>query len=277
MTLQPLSESLVRDRAEHIPLVVSNGVGVDSAAVCVELVARGIKPQLIQFADTGCELPDTYQYLPVINGFLRDNGMPPVTTVHKNSKHLSLYHNCLNNQTLPSLAFGFKGCSLKWKVDPMNVGCNRWTPARDCWKQGGRVIKIIGYDYGDRDQERFAHSFKARPDRKYAYWYPLIEWKLDREACKAVIRNAGLPVPCKSSCFMCPARKPHEVQNLARDYPSLMELAAILEVMAKAGKHGLKSTRGLGRRWSWLERLAEENPEFATKYQNLLNAWRQAS
>jgi len=38
----------------------------------------------------------------------------------------------------------------------------------------------------------------------FSYWYPLMEWGLDREKCKQIIANAGLPVPVKSACWFCP-------------------------------------------------------------------------
>ena len=29
----------------------------------------------------------------------------------------------------------------------------------------------------------------------FAYWYPLMEWGYDRERCKQIIADAGLPLP----------------------------------------------------------------------------------
>jgi len=42
------------------------GLGVASTAMLVEFVHRGIRPDLILFADTGGEKPGTYQYLAMI-------------------------------------------------------------------------------------------------------------------------------------------------------------------------------------------------------------------
>jgi predicted DNA-binding WGR domain protein len=52
------------------PLVVAYGLGVNSTAMLVEFARRGIRPDLILFADTGGEKPETYQYLDVIRPFL---------------------------------------------------------------------------------------------------------------------------------------------------------------------------------------------------------------
>lgn len=49
------------------PLIVAYGLGVDSTAMLVEFVKRGIRPDLILFADTGGEKPVTHQYGSVID------------------------------------------------------------------------------------------------------------------------------------------------------------------------------------------------------------------
>ena len=48
------------------PVVVAYGMGVDSTAMLIGLHQRGIRPDLILFADTGGEKPDTYLYAPII-------------------------------------------------------------------------------------------------------------------------------------------------------------------------------------------------------------------
>src|SRR5262249_31380661 len=45
------------------PLVVAYGAGVNSTAMLVEFARRGIRPDLVLFADTSAEKPETYEYL----------------------------------------------------------------------------------------------------------------------------------------------------------------------------------------------------------------------
>jgi len=89
------------------PLVVAYGLGVDSTAMLVEFARRGVRPDLILFADTGGEKPETYQYLAVIRPFLARVGFPDVTVVRYRPKR-AVYHTlegqCLHTGTLPSLA-----------------------------------------------------------------------------------------------------------------------------------------------------------------------------
>src|SRR6185436_10754257 len=125
--------------------------------VLVELERRRIVPDLILFADTGGEKPATYFYLPVIQEWLAAHGMPPVTVVRvgtvkgKRGDYSTLEQNCLVNGTLPSLAFGRKACSLKWKRAPQDRYVAAWAPARAAWARGERVRKVIGYDAGPKD------------------------------------------------------------------------------------------------------------------------------
>ena len=82
----------------------------------VGLHQRGIPVDLILFADTGGEQPGTYAYLPIMNQWLVDHGMPQITIVKytdKNGDRLTLEQECLRSGTLPALAYGYKKCSLK--------------------------------------------------------------------------------------------------------------------------------------------------------------------
>jgi hypothetical protein len=100
------------------PLVVAYGLGVNSTAMLVEFAKRGIVPDLILFADTGGEKPETYRYMPVISSYLKEVKFPPVVTVRyepKTAPYRTLEGQCLHTGTLPSLAYGGKSCSLKWK------------------------------------------------------------------------------------------------------------------------------------------------------------------
>lgn len=219
-----------------IPLVIAYGLGVDSTAVLVELARQARRPDLILFADTGNEKQETYDYLPYIQDWLAKVGFPPVqvvTNVVTDFKHWPPYkglgENCLTNGTLPSLAFGFKSCSLKWKVTPQNKFTSTWQPACDCWAAGLKVRKIIGYDAGAKDMKRYAQAIGVE-DPLYDYEYSLVEWGWDRARCIAEITKAGLRVPMKSACYFCPATHPeelHQHKKIYLRYIVIMEARAV--------------------------------------------------
>lgn len=229
------------------PLVVAYGLGVDSTAMLVEFAHRGIRPDLILFADTAGEKSETYAYLPIIQQFLKGVGFPPVITVRYQPKwavYDTLEGQCLHTGTLPSLAYGGKTCSVKYKKTPQDKFVRNWPPAQRCWERGQKVVKAIGYDAGPADSRR--HRYEE--DAEYRYWYPLVSLNYDREMCKRIIAKAGLPVPMKSACWFCPASKKHEIVWLQENHPDLMERALTIEHNAQAK---LTSVKGLGRSFSW--------------------------
>jgi hypothetical protein len=213
----------------------------------VGLVARRRRPGAVLFADVGDEKPETYAYYRVMSEFLEKHNWPPITVVRYNpvrATYNTLSENCLQNGTLPSLAFGRKACSLKFKVVPQNTWCRSWKPAVDTWARGRKVVKYIGYDAGVKDSRR-GHDMTE--DSKYVYAYPLRDWGWDREQCMDEIDKAGLPIPMKSACWHCPATQPNELVWLAKNHPGIFALAIAMEDSAHA-RGGLHKIEGLWRK-----------------------------
>ena len=226
--------------------VASFGGGTDSTAMLIGMWQRGEKVDLILFADTGGEKPHTYEHIERFSKWLVKRGMPEIKIVRYEKE--TLEENCLRVKSLPSIAYGHKKCSLKFKVQPQDKFVNNWLPAKDAWARGEKVIKLIGYDASEsRRAERPSSEVNQR---KYQFRYPLIEWGLDRKTCIEVIQSAGLPLPGKSACFFCPSSKAQEVKQLAKDYPHLAQRAIAMEANAD-----LTTIKGLGRDYSWTDLL----------------------
>jgi hypothetical protein len=231
------------------PLIVSYGGGVNSTAVLVGLWERLTRPGLILFADTGGEKPETYAYLDVLATWLGEVCFPQITVVQNDGKYKTLERNCLEKKMLPSLAYGFKSCSDKYKRRPQDKFSAQWAPAVEAWERGEKVTKAIGYDAGE---ERRAGKSE---DDKYAYWYPLIQWGWWRDDCLMHIRAAGLPVPPKSACFFCPASTKREIFALAEAHTDLYARAVAME---RTAEENLDTVKGLGRRFAWGELLEKD-------------------
>lgn len=237
-----------------MPVVANFGGGVNGTAMLIEAVRRGEPvPTAILFADTRAERAATYVNLERLEAWLVERGWPPVTVVDNyvrpdgtSGPHISLEAECLTNQTLPGLAYGHRGCSRKWKIQPMDrwIAAQPW--ARDAWSRGEKVVRWIGYDAGE------SHRGLIPEDDKFTYRYPLVEWGMGRAECIAAIRAVGLPVPPKSACFFCPAMTKREVLGLKRERPDLFDRAVAIE---RAAAPNNCSVAGLGRHWSW-ERIA---------------------
>lgn len=255
-----------RDANSHVLLVVSYGAGVDSTAMLVEFVRRQIRPDYIVFADTGGEKEETLAFLPIMDAYLKKVGFPGITVVRyvpRDFKHWPPYstleENCLTNGTLPSLAFGFKSCSQKWKIAPLHTFLKRQPMVQAYWQRGLRVAKCLGFDAGPADLRRRNHMGDPR-DRYYDYRYPLIDWGWNRERCTEEIAKAGLPVPPKSSCFFCPVMKPSEVRALPAE-----KLRRIVMLKARAAPR-LVSIQGLWRREVKGSRGGEPHPRSMTAF-----------
>jgi hypothetical protein len=220
-------------------LIVSYGGGVNSTAMLIEMVKRDIRPDLVTFADTGGERSDTYRYIERFDRWLGEHGMSidRVCYAHEGTVDDSLEEECLRLKILPSIAFGFRTCSQKWKRAPQEQAMKRHPK----WLAGEDVTSAIGIDAGEAHR-----AAKVESAGRIRYRFPLVEWGMDRDDCHGVIADAGLCEPPKSSCFFCPAMKKGEVVALKDNEPELFKRACAIE--ANAQTH---TVVGLGRHWTW--------------------------
>lgn len=243
------------------PIIVNYGGGVDSTAMLIGLYRAGIRPDLIMFADTGGEKPETYQYIDYFNKWLKSIGFPLVTKVKYqpvSAPYDSLEGNCLANDMLPSLAYRRKSCSLKFKAQVMDGwllgkkgpnACDGWEPALESLARHAKPVKLIGYDNGPADSRR---AVKLTEDKYFRYEHPLRQLGWAREDCILEILKEGLIVPLKSACFFCPASKDWELFWLAAEHPDHFIRAIEMEDNARDGKHGFTAINGLwGHDISW--------------------------
>jgi hypothetical protein len=261
------------------PLVVNFGGGVDSTAILVRLVEMfeagdaTARPDLVLFADTGSELPETYENVARVSAYLELHGFPRVTTVSRPANipgragYRTLEENCLVNETLPGEAFGRGNCSCKWKHEPMDAFLHgRQRPLRAGWLElhgfaGEKPVKLIGYDATETLKgKRGASARENLEDATAKYRYPLVEWGWTRERCEQAIRAAGLPSVVKSACFFCPNQTTCELRAMAESSPALVLRALVIEEVARRGKHGLqieglwrRTRKSDGRSGSWVE------------------------
>ncbi len=232
--------------------IVSYGGGINSKAMIIECVKRGIEIDLILFADTGAEKPHTYEDMKVFSKWCVAQGLPKIITVQQVNQYgtaITLEQLCLNQNMLPSLAYGWKSCSLKHKVAPQDKYVNNWQPAKDEWKAGRKITKLIGYDADESHRTAIDYS-----NEKYVFFYPLVEWGMGRDECIKIIKNAGLCVPGKSACFFCPSSKPTEIRQMKEQYPHLMDRAIAMEKGAD-----LKVIKGLGRNFAWSDVIKQQD------------------
>jgi hypothetical protein len=242
--------------------IVSYGGGTNSTAMLVGLHERGERPDAITFADTGGEKPHTYTHIVEINNWCERVGFPKVATLKggqpKQVQDGSLEAECLRLGVLPSKAYGFGGCSMKWKVDPQRkydrkiaefLGINLL-----------QITRLVGFDADETSRVTRAESLGDKVATLQRF--PLYEWGWGRDECVEAIARAGLPQPGKSACFFCPSSKKHEIIQLAREYPVLARRALEMERRALAGEGPANATtsKGLGRGFAWADVLEGKIP-----------------
>jgi hypothetical protein len=84
--------NILKNRTPHNPLspvVVSYGGGKNSTAMLIILATMGVKVDLILFADTGGEMPKTYEFIDKFREWLMSHGMPDITTVRAKARNPS--------------------------------------------------------------------------------------------------------------------------------------------------------------------------------------------
>ncbi|WP_176048187.1 phosphoadenosine phosphosulfate reductase family protein [Burkholderia sp. BCC1644] len=235
-------------------VIVSYGGGTDSTAMLGLMERIGIRPDQITFADTGSEKPHTYEYIKLVNEWCKKVGFPEIEIVRwidRQGRTRVLHQDCLDQKTLPSVCFGFKGCSTKYKIQPQERRDREDPRCQAVWAAGGLVDKFIGYEAGEERRMR-------GPDEKYRYHYPLIDHGLEREDCIDMITGTmGLPRAGKSACFCCGNSKKAEVAQLKRQYPVLFQTAIRMERNAV-----LTSVKGLGRSFAWGDLKDEDVPAY---------------
>ena len=236
---------------------ISFGGGINSTALIIECWKREVPIIGISFANTGGEKPETYEFIARFKQWAHSKKLPPIITVRHKS---TLEQTCLDGGWLPSIAYGHRGCSRKFKGDVQDKLRNNLPECKKIWERGEKINLFLGIDYGEPRRIRYVETGQKelfdRPkekgeQKKYQFFYPLYEWGMTRHDCIKTIKEVGLPVPPKSSCFFCPASKPHEIIRLQQTHPELFERAIRLEQNAAKNLHGI---RGLGgHRFSWSE------------------------
>lgn len=233
--------------------ILANGLGTNSTATLAGMYERGMSLDANIFANTADERPETYRHMEEVNRWCLSVGFPPVQVLNGSApqqvKDGSLSAECLRLGVLPSKAYGFSSCSMKWKVEPQRKFLRQFAIDRGIDQQ--EITLLIGFDADE--QSRVARGQAATNPTKQRYL--LDEWGWGREECIDAIKRVGLSQPGKSACFMCPSSKKHEIILLRQTAPDLLERA--LEIERGAKESGKSQAAGLGRSFSWAEFLKE--------------------
>lgn len=226
-------EEEAEGRREEVA-VISYGGGVQSTALLV-LAARGvIKADAALFANVGddSEHPATLEYVrTVARPYGQEKGIEVIELrkQRRGGGTETLMDQLQRQQRSIGIpvrmadtgAPGNRRCTFDFKMAVIG----RWLKAQGATADRPATVHIgISWDEAHRISNKRASAFE-RPS------YPLTEARLTRAACKAIIGDAGLPLPPKSSCYFCPYKKPSEWAAMREREPVLFYKAADLEDM----------------------------------------------
>lgn len=195
--------------------ILSYGGGVNSAALMIQLTQAGEPLDEVVFADTGGEVPETYEYLDVARQYLAKYGIP-LRIIPKRIRGRDLYDTSWHRRVFPSAIWRWS--TRDFKVAPIH----RYYRSLDAHVN---QYLAIAYDEIERMKDS-AVSYITNV-------YPLVDNKVTREKCILLITEAGLPVPVKSGCFFCPFNSMDRWRWLYETHPDLYQKAMALEENSK--------------------------------------------
>lgn len=114
---------------------------------------------------------------------------------------------------------GTRSCTADFKIKVTG----KWLKEHGATEENPATV-AIGISV---DEIHRANNRKVEPHERVVY--PLLDLRMRRDDCMRVIREAGLPVPPKSSCYFCPFHRPGVWQDMARNEPELFEKSCQLE------------------------------------------------
>lgn len=210
--------------------IVSYGGGVNSTAMVIWLLQHEQPIDRIIFCDTGAELPETLEYVNTFGAWLKQYGL----TIETIGREEGLYEYCTRLKIIPFRQF--RWCTSRFKIEPFDEIVNPLMP----------VTVYIGFDAGEESRvlnaETPVFGRKCKPKTSlYGKKYPLFQNRIDRAGCMELIRNAGLPDPPKSGCFICPFMSPKQYQHMKNERPELFKKALDLELNCARGSRILES------------------------------------
>lgn len=233
---------------------IAFGGGLNSWAMLFLAHEQGASVDLITYADTGAEMPHTLAGIESANAVALGFFGVGITIVRKlyQGRPEGLVGQCERQSNMPSIAYGLRSCSMKYKHEPQE----RALVVRMRELGATTAERWIGFDAGEAHRVK-AHHLDAKPLRKRGGLqvinkYPLVDAGMRREDCAAIIKKYGFPIPRKSSCYVCAAMKKSEVFRLRDEYPELLAKALQIEANAQktnTTKRGLGGERNLWADW----------------------------
>lgn len=230
------------------PRVLSYGGGLDSFAALVAAIEDGTPPDLCVFIDVTDpeqldpgEWPGTYQHIrEVVMPLCARHGIEFVwidTVSYPVRNARSLFAWMYARGQIP-VAGPKRICTIIAKVERFERWMDDRFPDRD-------VEVWIGFEAGEEKRAEkdpnAGTGRKSKPGQARRHnRFPLMERKLCRCRCEALVRRLGFPIPRKSACVFCCYASLTDWQTAQRELPHRFAQTADLEARKPPTKSGKK-------------------------------------
>lgn len=213
--------------------IISLGAGVQSSTMALMAAKGEIEPMptVAVFADVkNSEPPSVAKWL----DFLKTKLPFPVAVVSKGSLYEDLLKSAQDRSeraaSIPAHTVNRNGddgmlwrqCTSEYKVEPLQKFIKEYRRERSAVVWMG-----ISLDEVRRMKDSNRDGVINR--------YPLVEKRMDRDACLRWMANNGFPKPPRSACFFCPYHSDSEWRRLKDEEPESFDAAAKLDVILRRG------------------------------------------
>lgn len=224
---------------------LSFGGGVQSTALMI-LSAKRLKgcgkATAAIFADTGGELPATYDHIHRMQEFGDKHKLPLFITTKGNLEEDVLVGVGKSHASIPAFI-----------KTPTGRGVQRRLCTYDFKLMAiiSKTRELLGLEKGERakgvykTQAMMGISFdevvRMKPSK--TEWitniYPLVDARLTRQDCKEIIKEHGFEVPPRSSCYFCPYHRDRYWAWLKKTYPDQFDRAVEFDKKLRNSQPGL--------------------------------------
>jgi hypothetical protein len=227
--------------------VLSYGGGHQTAGMLAMIkLGKLPRPDIIVFADTGGEIPETYHHLEHYGKpFAEELGIPFITAQFTRFGKV---------ETLEDFSLRYK-----WIPQPFQRTCTNQFKIQVIHKElrkykGKEPVNVwIGISTDE------AHRRKESRVKWLNNVYPLIDNGISRKDCDYAMVEVGMPIPPKSGCFFCPFANRERWRVLRKEHPDLFQRAITMEDTARTRNTGMTlSGKSPLRTWLEGEQLAWE-------------------
>lgn len=247
----------MQDKERHV-LALSGGK--DSAALAVYM--REKRPDIrldYIFTDTGCELPETYEYLERIKAILNIE----IITIKPKKSWESYWSRIKVKKT--------KNGTYTYLPSPKNRWCTEVLKLLpyDRWISDNYKNCLIYSYVGLRADEKKERKGFLAPKSNIVQNYPFIEDGLAYEDIKYLLLSSGINFPAyynwrkRSGCYFCFYQTKMEWLGLYENHPDLFKKAQSFEMISPDGRE----------KYTWcddmsLEELVIMKKKIMEKYEN---------